>query len=228
MTGRDTTRAALTPVTRLTLLAAGTAVAVATHSPAVLAGGAAVTVALIFASGGSEAARRLRLIAPTTLLVLVVGCAFFDARTGVLLALRVLWLLGAGTACFATVSPEDTGAVLERLRVPRGPAFVLTAGLRYVPLIRARLAAIRDAQQARGIDLRPRVRNLRHWMALLLPLLVQAVLLADDLALAMESRGYASPRRRARPLPRPSAWDWAIRLAAVAAASLLLYGEFGG
>jgi energy-coupling factor transport system permease protein len=220
--------ASLTPATRLTLLAAGTGLAVVTHSPGVLASGAAAALCVLLSAGPGEAARRLRLIAPMALLVLVVGWGFFDARTGGLLALRVLWLLTASAACFATVSPEETGAVLDALRVPRGPAFVLTAGLRYVPLIRTRLAAIRDAQQARGIDLRPRVRNVRHWMALLLPLLVQAVLLADDLALAMESRGYASRRRRPRPLPRPSAWDWTIRAAAVAAASLLLYAEFGG
>lgn len=228
MTARGAARPALTPATRLMLLAAGTAVAVATRSPVILAAGAAGALALLMAIAASEAGRRLRLIAPMALLVLVVGWGFFDARTGGVLALRVLWLLAASAACFASVSPEETGAVLESLRVPRGPAFVLTAGLRYVPLIRDRLAAIRDAQQARGIDLRPRVRNPRHWMALLLPLLVQAVLLADDLALAMESRGYASRRRRVRPLPRPSARDWAIRGAAVAAASLLLYAEFGG
>jgi energy-coupling factor transport system permease protein len=161
-------------------------------------------------------------------LVLLVGWGFFDVETAVRLALRLFCLLGASAACFAAVSPEETGAVLAALRVPRGPAFVLTAGLRYVPLVRARLQAIRDAQQARGIDLRPRVRNIGHWMALLLPLLVQSLLLADELALAMESRGFASPRRRPRPLPRPGARDWAVRVAALAVASVVLYGEFGG
>jgi energy-coupling factor transport system permease protein len=149
-------------------------------------------------------------------------------ETAARLALRLFCLLGAPAACFAAVSPEETGAVLAALRVPRGPAFVLTAGLRYVPLVRSRLQAIRDAQQARGIDLRPRVRNVGNWMALLLPLLVQSLLLADDLALAMEARGFGSRRRRPRPLPRPGARDWAVRVAALAVASIVLYGEFGG
>jgi energy-coupling factor transporter transmembrane protein EcfT len=209
-------------------LTVGTILVLATRSPIVLAGVSAAVLALWAAGGARESLRRLRLVAPMVLLVLVVGWGFFDGQTGVLLALRVFCLLGASAACFATVSPEDMGSVLDALRIPRGPAFVLTAGLRYVPLIRARLQAIRDAQQARGIDLRPRVRNLGNWMALLLPLLVQSLLLADDLALAMESRGFAGPLRRPRPLPRPSAWDWAVRAAAPAAASALLYWEFGG
>jgi energy-coupling factor transport system permease protein len=217
----------LTPATRLLLLAAGVGLVLATRSLVTLAAASAVVLLLVLSSGTVEAARRLRLIAPMVLLVLLVGWGFFDASTAARLALRVFCLLGASAVCFATVGAEELSAVLAAMKVPRGPAFVLTAGLRYVPLIRARLQSIRDAQQARGIDLRPRVRNLGNWMALLLPLVVQSVLLADDLALAMESRGFASPLRRPRPLPRPGAWDWAVRATTLAVASAVLYGEFG-
>jgi len=218
----------LTPATRLVLLSVGVGLVLAVQTLSVLAAGSIVVLALLAASGRAGLLRRLRLIAPMTGLVLAVGWGVFDVETAARLALRLFCLLGASAACFAAVSPEETGAVLAALRVPRGPAFVLTAGLRYVPLVRARLQAIRDAQQARGIDLRPRVRNVGNWMALLLPLLVQSLLLADDLALAMESRGFGSRRRRPRPLPRPGARDWAVRVAALAVASIVLYGEFGG
>lgn len=218
----------LTPATRLVLLSVGVGLVLAVQTLSVLAAGSIVVLALLAASGPAGLLRRLRLIAPMTGLVLAVGWGVFDVETAARLALRLFCLLGASAACFAAVSPEETGAVLAALRVPRGPAFVLTAGLRYVPLVRSRLQAIRDAQQARGIDLRPRVRNVGNWMALLLPLLVQSLLLADDLALAMEARGFGSRRRRPRPLPRPGARDWAVRVAALAVASIVLYGEFGG
>jgi energy-coupling factor transport system permease protein len=223
-----TSRSRLTPATRLMLLAVATGLVLATRSPSILAAVALTVLVLLAAGGATSLFQRLRLIAPMTGLVLLMGWGFFDAPTGAALGLRVFCLLGASAACFAAVSPEETGAALAALGIPRAPAFVLTAGLRYVPLVRVRLQAIRDAQQARGIDLRPRVRNLGNWMALLLPLLVQSVLLADELALAMESRGFASHRRRPRPLPRPGAWDWAARAAALLVASVVLYGEFGG
>lgn len=221
-------RSRLNPSTRLVLLAVATGLVLATRSLPVLAAGSLAVLVLLAASGAASLFQRLRLIVPMTGLVLLVGWGFFDAETGAALALRVFCLLGASAACFSAVSPEQTGAALAALRVPRAPAFVLTAGLRYVPLVRSRLQSIRDAQQARGIDLRPRVRNLGNWMALLLPLLVQSLLLADELALAMEARGFASIKHRPRPQPRPGAWDWAVRAAALAAASAVLYGEFGG
>jgi energy-coupling factor transporter transmembrane protein EcfT len=221
-------RSRLNPATRLVLLAVATGLVLATRSLSVLAAVSLAVLVLLAAGGATPLFQRLRLIAPMAGLVLLMGWGFFDAPTGATLGLRVFCLLGVSAACFAAVSPEETGAALAALRVPRAPAFVLTAGLRYVPLVRARLQAIRDAQQARGIDLRPRARNLGNWMALLLPLLAQSLLLADELALAMESRGFASLRRRPRPLPRPGAWDWVARAAALLVASVVLYGEFGG
>ena len=225
---RNAPSSRLNPATRLMLLVVATGLVLATRSLSTLAAGALAVLVLLAAGGAASLVQRLRLITPMAGLVLLIGWGFFDAPTGAALGLRVFCLLGASAACFATGSPEETGAALAALGIPRAPAFVLTAGLRYVPLVRARLQAIRDAQQARGIDLRPRVRNLGNWMALLLPLLVQSLLLADELALAMESRGFASIKRRPRPLPRPGAWDWVVRAAALAVASAVLYGEFGG
>jgi energy-coupling factor transport system permease protein len=104
---------------------------------------------------------------------------------------------------------------------------MLAAGLRYVPLIEQKILAIRDAQQARGIDLRPRLRNIANWLALLLPLLVQSFLLADELALAMEARGFSSRTRRP---PRPARLqpkDWAVLAAALLGLGLLIGWESG-
>jgi len=134
-------------------------------------------------------------------------------------------LLGISAVCFASLHPEDLGAVLELLKVPAGPAFMLTAGLRYVPLIEQKIRSIRDAQQARGIDLSPKLKNIGHWMALLLPLLVQCFLLADELALAMEARGFSSKTRKPRPPAKLRSRDWVVMVAALGVLSLLVYFE---
>jgi energy-coupling factor transporter transmembrane protein EcfT len=71
------------------------------------------------------------------------------------------------------------------------------------------------------------LKNIGNWMALLLPLLVQSALLADELALAMEARGFSSKRRSPRRPARLRARDWAIMAAALCALSILVYWERG-
>ena len=164
---------------------------------------------------------------PMVALVSVLGIVFFDMETALSLSLRVFSLLGISAVCFASLHPEEVGAALAELKIPPGPAFILTAGLRYVPLIEQKIRSIRDAQQARGIDLRPRLANVGNWMALLLPLLVQCFLLADELALAMEARGFSGKRRTLRRPARLGFRDWTIMAAAFCALLLLIYWERG-
>jgi energy-coupling factor transport system permease protein len=54
------------------------------------------------------------------------------------------------------------------------------------------------------------------------PLLIQAFKLADELAEALEARGYGAPGRRFRKEPRFRRVDWAVALAGIAGLVLLL------
>jgi energy-coupling factor transport system ATP-binding protein len=217
----------LSPLTRLALMCAGVAAVLATRSVPLLALQAAAVGLLLLRQDRRRRIGSLRLSGPMTALVFGLGLVFFDPATALALALRVFSLLGISAVCFAALPPEELGAALGLLNVPRGPAFMLAAGLRYVPLIEQKIRAIRDAQQARGIDLRPRLRNIANWLALLLPLLVQSFLLADELALAMEARGFSSRTRRP---PRPARLqpkDWAVLAAALLGLGLLIGWESG-
>lgn len=220
-------RSGLNPLARLVLLFAGVGAVLASHSTGALAAEAAVVSILLLLSGRERKVRSLRLMGPMVALVFVLGVVFFDIETALQLVLRVFSLLGISAVCFATLTPEEMGAALAGLKVPPGPAFMLTAGLRYVPLIEQRVRSIRDAQQARGIDLRPRLKNIGNWMALLLPLLFQAALLADELALAMEARGFSGKRRTSRRPARLRFLDGAVMAAALCALAVLVCWERG-
>jgi energy-coupling factor transport system permease protein len=91
---------------------------------------------------------------------------------------------------FRIMTPEELGDGMRKLAVPYEFSFILTTSMRYVPFIGRRINHIMDAQRSRGIDLRPRIRNVVHFTALLMPLLVQSFLLSEELAMAMESRGF--------------------------------------
>ena len=220
-------RSSLSPLTRLMLLFAGVGAVLASHSIGALVAEAAGVAILLLLSGRERQVRSLRLMGSMVALVFVIGIVFFDLEIALSLALRVFSLLGISAVCFAALHPEEMGAVLAELKVPPGPAFMLTAGLRYVPLIEQKIRSIRDAQQARGIDLRPRLANIGNWMAFLLPLMVQCFLLADELALAMEARGFSGKRRTSWHPARLGSRDWAIMAAAFCALLLLIYWERG-
>jgi energy-coupling factor transport system permease protein len=83
--------------------------------------------------------------------------------------------------------------------------------------------AVIDAQRSRGIRLEPGWAALRHWPAFLAPLLIQAFTLADELAEAMEARGFSRPGRSFHRDFRMGPADWT----AVAGAAGLLAAGIG-
>lgn len=193
----------LHPFSGLSLLAAGLAALFTARDPFQQAGVAAWAVLLLLGGAGRPEAGVALLRRAIGMFVLAGAGSllFFGAAEAGALLLRLAGLLALSAACLGPLAPEELAAALRTLRVPEGVGFLLTAGLRYVPRIEKTVRAVRDAQQARGIDLRLRPRNLGRLTALFVPLLVQGLRLADELALAMEARGVSSPRRRPAALP---------------------------
>jgi energy-coupling factor transport system permease protein len=223
----DPRRRSISPVAKLALGIMAVAAVWVSRSPAALLCEAAVVASAGLLRPGRRQASYSGLIWPMTAMLGVVGLVFFDLETALVLGLRVFNLLGVGLIAFSVFSPEDMGTALRQLKLPQGFVFMLTAGLRYVPLMQNKIRSIRDAQQARGIDLRFRLRNVRNWMAFLAPLLVQSFRLADELALAMESRGYSRPGRTGRRQARLTRRDGVMIAAGLGLLAALAYWERG-
>jgi energy-coupling factor transport system ATP-binding protein len=142
--------------------------------------------------------RSLRLMGPMVVLVFAVSLISTDLRTAVFLALRLFNLFTVSLVFFRTMSPEEMGDGMRKLGLPYELSFMLSTSMRYVPLIARRVRLIREAQMSRGIDLRMRLRNLPNFAALLMPLLVQSFLFSEELAMAMEARGFGLKGRSFR------------------------------
>ena len=107
-----------------------------------------------------------------------------------------------------TTSPSQLAHGLEALLGPlarvglpvRELAMVLTIALRFVPTLFEELENITKAQQARGADLRSRNpwRRLRSWVPVFVPLFVSAFRRAEELATAMDARGFRGAQHRTR------------------------------
>jgi energy-coupling factor transport system permease protein len=218
----------LDPRTKLFLGAAAIALVLFTHRPAVH--GAEVGLLLLGLSGTGMIrpwVRNLRLMAPMVVLVFAVSLISFDLETALVLSLRLFNLLTVSFVFFRAMTPEEVGDGLRKLGMPYGFCFILSTSMRYVPLIGRRIRLIMEAQASRGIDLRPRIRNAANFMALLMPLLVQSFLLAEELAMAMEARGFGLKGRSFRTIYRIRPGEYVLMLISFAFLVLFCWWERG-
>jgi len=129
-------------------------------------------------------------------------------RLGFFLALRILLLVSSAGLLTATTAPvaladgiEDLLSPLRRVRFPAHEvAMMMTIALRFIPTLGEEAEKIKGAQAARGADFSRGgpLRRARSLVPVLVPLTVGAFRRADELAEAMESRGYRGGEGRTR------------------------------
>ena len=154
-----------------------------------------ISLLLLIEGLAANAARTLRTLAPMLLVTFVLSLPGFGVETAVFVTLRFATLAALFFVYFQTTLPEDLGGSLAQAGVPYPFAFVLQGGMQFVPVIERKARAISDAQRARGLSLERGIRDWSGYLALLAPLLVQAFKTADELAEAMEARGFSAPHR---------------------------------
>lgn len=201
----------LDPRTRLGIALLSGGVVVASHHPGWLLAELGIVVLLVLlAREGQPYLRWLALVAAMVLSWFAIAWLSLDLHTALLVSLRLLVLMSTFFLFFRTTDPEDLGNALMQMGLPHALAFVLSAGLQFVPVISQKARQVFDAQRARGIPLEPGWSSLRHYPALFGPLLVQAFRLADELAEAMEARGFSRPGRTSAASYRMGAADWLV------------------
>lgn len=122
--------------------------------------------------------------------------------------LRLVLIIPLGSVLTMTTSPMQLVSAIESLMSPlkliRVPvediAIILSAAIQFIPTLIEEIETIRNAQIARGA--RFESKKLRERAMALLPLVIPVFLSAfrraDELSLAMESRGYRGGKYRTR------------------------------
>ncbi len=116
---------------------------------------------------------------------------------GLAMGLRVALMVTAAGVWMMTTSPQKLTVGLLHLGLPYKAGVAMTAAIRFVPLLNAERATIAEAQQARALDLRrgnPLSRALKS-VAIIGPLFIRAIDVAQGLALASSSPCRRQPRR---------------------------------
>lgn len=127
---------------------------------------------------------------------------------GVTQIYRLCLLVVVAALLSFTTSPSQLAHGLEavlgplaRLGLPvRELAMVLTIALRFVPTLFDEIDKIAKAQRARGIDVVSRNpwQRVQSWVPMFVPIFVSAFRRAEELATAMEARGFRSAQYRTR------------------------------
>jgi energy-coupling factor transport system permease protein len=152
----------------------------------------------------------LRVLLPMTVFLIVMLLRSFDLATALAGGLRLIAMATVFLVFFQTTAPEDLANSLVRMGVPYAFAFVLTTAMQFIPVLSRKMQDIIDAQRARGIRLERDLASVPNYAALFVPLLIQSFTLADQLAEAMEARGFSRPHRTwyTNYVLRP--FDWAV------------------
>ena len=154
----------------------------------------------------------------------------------ILMSLRLIFLVGGSSLLTYTTSPivltdgiESLLKPLEKIKFPAHElAMMMTIALRFIPTIIEETDKIMKAQSARGADFDTGglIEKAKAMIPLLIPLFVSSFRRADELALAMECRGYhgGAGRTKLKQLKYTKSDGIAFAIFAIAAAGCIALG----
>ena len=124
------------------------------------------------------------------------------------IVVRLLLMIMITTCLTATTKPLDMTLGIEDLLLPASKlgvpaheiAMLISIALRFIPDLIEETMRIMKAQESRGVDMKEGKfsEKISAILSLIVPLFVSAFQRADDLANAMEARGYAPGEKRTR------------------------------
>lgn len=132
-------------------------------------------------------------------------------RQAVFMAIRLSFLIVGSSVMTLTTTPNQLTDGLEKglgflnkVHVPvHDVAMMMSIALRFIPILLEETDKIMKAQQARGADFDSGnlIQKAKSMVPLLVPLFISAFRRANDLAMAMEARGYRGGEGRTKMKP---------------------------
>lgn len=134
----------------------------------------------------------------------------YGIQNSIFIFLRFLLIILMSTVLTLTTMPLEIASAMEWilsplkfLKVPVAEiALVISIALRFVPTLMDETVKIMNAQRARGMDFNQGglIKKIKSIIPIFVPLFINSLMVASDLAIAMESRGYRenAPRTRYR------------------------------
>lgn len=122
----------------------------------------------------------------------------YGLLTGVAMAARMMAIVLSFLVLLSTTRIQDlVFTMVEKFKVPYDYAFMFMTALRFIPTFLGEVRQVSEAQQARGhaVEGFNPVKKIRSYAPVAVPLVLVSLNKAENLALAMETRGYSGGRR---------------------------------
>jgi energy-coupling factor transport system permease protein len=117
---------------------------------------------------------------------------------GIAAALKIDAMIVSGLIFLSTTRTEEIVLGLIKLRVPFQAAFAFSLAIRMVPTIIGTAVTVTEAQRSRGLDTERGgpLQRFKTYIPLLVPIFLHTLRNTDQLAKALESRGFGARRER--------------------------------
>lgn len=115
------------------------------------------------------------------------------------LVLKYLCTIPLALLFILTTNPSQFASSLNKIGLPYRSSYSVSLALRYIPDMQEKFIAIRNAQEARGMDLSKKVNlflRIKLNVQLLLPLIFSSLEQIDSISTAMELRRFGKKKKR--------------------------------
>lgn len=122
----------------------------------------------------------------------------YGILSGVAMAARMLTIVMSFLVLLATTRIQDIVlTMVEKFKMPYDYAFMFMTTLRFIPTFLGEVRQVSDAQRARGhaVEGFNPFKKIRSYAPVTVPLVLISLNKAENLAIAMETRGYGGGRR---------------------------------
>ncbi|MCR5763219.1 MAG: energy-coupling factor transporter transmembrane protein EcfT [Treponema sp.] len=155
------------------------------------------------------------------------GCKIYDSRIDLLriserytitaqqlfyelnVILKYFTIIPSVFMFITSTNPSEFAASLNRIKIPYTASYSVAISLRYVPDVQTDFNRIKNAQEARGIEMSSKANifsRIKNMSAILFPLVFTSMEKIDSVTNAMELRGFGKHKARtwysARPLKK--------------------------
>lgn len=129
---------------------------------------------------------------------ILLGMTKEGIQYGLFNAFKLVGTVSSGIFFLSVAKIEEISIGLVKLGIPYSVSFVLSTALRLVPTFIGTGAIVVEAQKSRGLDLESGniYERLKKHVPLLTPIFLLAIRNTDQLAMALESRGFANKKNR--------------------------------
>ncbi|MBI3781840.1 MAG: energy-coupling factor transporter transmembrane protein EcfT [Deltaproteobacteria bacterium] len=142
------------------------------------------------------------------------------------MAFKLVTFLGVGVVFLSTTKIEEFAYALTRVGMPYKLGFTMTLAFRLVPVFIDAAATVVQAQRCRGFDFDQGnlLQRMRRYVPVIVPVFMGALRRADGMAMALEARGFQSPKPRTTFERYEFTWrDAAVMASSLSVAALYLW-----